>query len=228
MSGRRLRDTVSGVLTKALNMNVTVVVAGLSNAYSHYVTTYQEFLVQRYEGASTLYGPHTLEAYQQEYAGLALALATGAPVPPGPSPPDLSDYTLPNFLPPVIEDRPPLFGYFGQILQDANPSYNRGDTVTVSFWGANLRNNYMIESTFLTVEKQNASNSWNVVLNDGAWETKLYWESVWILESNVTITWDIMDYTEIGTYRIRTFGYSKDIFGYYTPYTGSSSQFQVN
>lgn len=34
-----------------------VVIAGPANAYGHYVTTREEYGVQRYEGASTLYGP---------------------------------------------------------------------------------------------------------------------------------------------------------------------------
>ena len=45
----------------------TVVLAGLANVYTHYVTTFEEYQVQRYEGASTLYGPHTLRAYQEQY-----------------------------------------------------------------------------------------------------------------------------------------------------------------
>ena len=34
-----------------------VVVAGPANAYSHYIATPEEYSVQRYEGASTIYGP---------------------------------------------------------------------------------------------------------------------------------------------------------------------------
>lgn len=34
-----------------------VVVAGPANAYSHYIATPEEYGVQRYEGASTIYGP---------------------------------------------------------------------------------------------------------------------------------------------------------------------------
>jgi hypothetical protein len=42
-----------------------VVLSGLSGTYSSYITTWEEYQVQRYEGASTLYGPHTLDAYIQ-------------------------------------------------------------------------------------------------------------------------------------------------------------------
>jgi len=34
-----------------------VVVAGPANTYGHYVTTIEEYRVQRYEGASTIFGP---------------------------------------------------------------------------------------------------------------------------------------------------------------------------
>lgn len=45
--------------------DVHPVIAGLTNTYSSYITTFEEYGVQRYEGASTLYGPHTLDAYIQ-------------------------------------------------------------------------------------------------------------------------------------------------------------------
>lgn len=45
--------------------DVELVIAGLTNTYSSYVTTFEEYGVQRYEGASTIYGPHTLDAYIQ-------------------------------------------------------------------------------------------------------------------------------------------------------------------
>ena len=45
--------------------NVTITIAGLTNTYSSYVTTFEEYQAQRYEGASTIFGPHTLDAYIQ-------------------------------------------------------------------------------------------------------------------------------------------------------------------
>ncbi|KAL9319985.1 hypothetical protein ACSQ67_011824 [Phaseolus vulgaris] len=77
MAGRRLRDAVKTVLTSEDDFefdNIYIVIAGLSNTYSQYITTYEEYQVQRYEGASTLYGPHTLSAYIQEFKKLAMAL----------------------------------------------------------------------------------------------------------------------------------------------------------
>eukprot|EP01089_Gocevia_fonbrunei_P013719 TRINITY_DN3575_c0_g1_i1.p1 TRINITY_DN3575_c0_g1~~TRINITY_DN3575_c0_g1_i1.p1 ORF type:complete len:691 (-),score=167.31 TRINITY_DN3575_c0_g1_i1:59-2131(-) len=227
MSGRRLRDTISqSLIDGGLKGEFYVVIAGLSNAYSHYITTNEEFHVQRYEGASTLYGPHTLEGYQQEYYKLAQHLISGVPVPPGPTPPNLSGDWLPLFLEPVIEDRPPVLGKFGDVHQDVNSICRIGDIAKVSFWGANPRNNFMTEKTFLSVEVE-TQNGWTVIANDGNWETKFYWESVWVLESLITVTWEIPVGTPSGRYRIRHFGVSKDIFGAFTPYTGTSSTFSV-
>lgn len=53
MAGRRLRNAVKTVLTSGGNgefsSNVHVVIAGLTNAYSQYVTTFEEYQIQRYE-----------------------------------------------------------------------------------------------------------------------------------------------------------------------------------
>lgn len=50
MAGRRLRDAVKTVLTSGgRGANIHVVIAGLTNTYSQYVTTFEEYEVQRYE-----------------------------------------------------------------------------------------------------------------------------------------------------------------------------------
>ena len=55
--------------------DIDVVIAGLSNTYADYIATPEEYSVQRYEGASTIYGPYTLPAYIQEFNKLAVAMA---------------------------------------------------------------------------------------------------------------------------------------------------------
>ena len=56
MAGRRLRDAVRTVLTSSGNgefgSDVHIVLAGLANSYSQYVTTYEEYQIQRYEVCS--------------------------------------------------------------------------------------------------------------------------------------------------------------------------------
>lgn len=56
MAGRRLRDAVKTVLTDGvkseLSGDIHIVIAGLTNSYSQYVTTFEEYQVQRYEVSS--------------------------------------------------------------------------------------------------------------------------------------------------------------------------------
>lgn len=55
MAGRRLRDAVKTVLSSGnKGENIHVVIAGLTNTYSQYVTTFEEYQVQRYEVSSCL------------------------------------------------------------------------------------------------------------------------------------------------------------------------------
>ena len=52
MAGRRLLDSVKATLIMKGNgefNNVTVVIAGLTNSYSQYVSTFEEYQIQRYE-----------------------------------------------------------------------------------------------------------------------------------------------------------------------------------
>lgn len=56
MSGRRLRNTVQRVvLDNGFPSNVKVVIAGLSNTYSSYVTTYEEYQVNDHSLSMYLY-----------------------------------------------------------------------------------------------------------------------------------------------------------------------------
>lgn len=84
MAGRRLRTTLLDAMSA---IGVEYVALGTyANEYSQYITTLEEYSSQQYEGASTLFGPHTLEAYQQVAAGLATAITQGTPSDPGPPP----------------------------------------------------------------------------------------------------------------------------------------------
>jgi neutral ceramidase len=84
MAGRRLRSTVLDAISAA---GVTRLALGTyANEYSQYITTHEEYCSQQYEGASTLFGPHTLAAYQHVAARLARAMVRGARLPSGPAP----------------------------------------------------------------------------------------------------------------------------------------------
>lgn len=72
---RRLREQLYDVaVANGAPADTKVTIAGLSNAYTHYITTFEEYQKQRYEAASTIYGPNTLRAYQQQYSMLTESL----------------------------------------------------------------------------------------------------------------------------------------------------------
>ena len=94
MAGRRLRDAVRTKLISqgVIGSDAYVVIAGPANTYAHYVTTPEEYAVQRYEGASTIFGQWTLDSYIDKYSSLVGFLKDGNASQPAsdPAPPDLT------------------------------------------------------------------------------------------------------------------------------------------
>lgn len=228
MSGRRLRERFNNTLARfgRADNGTHVVITGLANAYSGYVTTFEEYQKQRYEAASTVFGPHTLAAYMQEFDKLAIAIGKDLPVPPGPTPRNLSSDQH-SFIPPVIVDTHPIGKKFGDIRTDVDKEYKIGDTVRVEFWSAHPKNDYMTEKSFLLVEREVSKDNWQVYATDGDWSTKFHWRRHGISQSVATMEWEIEENTPPGTYRIRNFGNAKSLFGKITPFSGSSSSFNV-
>ncbi|XP_061857514.1 putative neutral ceramidase C isoform X2 [Colius striatus] len=235
MSGRRLREAVKKEFDSHGMARMDVVIAGLCNVYTHYIATYEEYQVQRYEAASTIYGPHTLSAYIQLYRGLARAIAmnTVQDLPRGPQPPYFSITNL-TLLPLLTVDRAPVNKTFGDVLQDVRQQYQAGEVVEVTFVGANPRNSAenVTEHNFLTVERSaSTSDSWHVVQNDASWDTRFYWIKGLLGQSKVTVEWHIPHGTESGIYRIRYFGhYRKRLSLNHTisvPFEGTSSAFEI-
>jgi neutral ceramidase len=228
MSGRRLRDTISQSIRdhNVPNPNSTyVVIAGLANSYSHYIATWEEFQQQRYEGASTLYGPNTLAAYQMYYYNLTGYLINNELPPHGPNPPNLTKtWTL---FPPWLFDEAPAGKSFGDVEQDANSTYPVGGIVTVKLWGANPRNNLRTNSSFLNVERMNSQGQWEVYACDGDWETKYYWQKSGFQSSLITLEWDVPSWTPAGTYRLHYYGDAKSVTQEIKPIEGVSSSFQI-
>ena len=65
-----------------------------------------EYTLCRYEAASTIYGPHSLRAYQQQFTKLAEAMLAEEELPAGTPPDDLSDQQL-SFIPGIVYDNSP-------------------------------------------------------------------------------------------------------------------------
>lgn len=231
MAARRLRQTVLNVLAP-VGID-TVVIAGLSNAYLDYMVTREEYAAQMYEGASTNYGPWQLAAAQQESRRLALSLAEGRPAPAGPLP---EDQPL-GAASPITTDRP---AEFGAVLRDARPTYQRGETVDVSFVAGYPGNDLKPMSSYLYVEHETAPGQWRTLYTDKDPELLFVWNwdppvsavggvSHVVDSSSAQALWTIPLDAQAGRYRIRHAGVSRTAADQPPePYEGISGIFELS
>ncbi|KEQ76557.1 neutral/alkaline nonlysosomal ceramidase-like protein [Aureobasidium namibiae CBS 147.97] len=219
-----------------------VVLGGPANTYAHYIATEEEYGVQRYEGASTLFGQHTLAAYMnltlERLPYLSGHSISQSPLLPpqhpalpllenGPDPPIHTNSSL-SFISPVVFDRPPLFKSFGDVTTDVSARYalSSSPTVKAVFVAANPRNNLRLGDTFASVERYSARGEWERVRGDGDWSLVFAWErtSTTVGTSQVTISWEL---GWEGRYRIKYFGDGKGIGGSITAFEGVSGEFEL-
>lgn len=238
MSGRRWRDAIAAAAPSVLKIDdPQVVLGGPANTYAHYIATEEEYSVQRYEGASTLYGPHTLEAYINltltylPYLGSEEETSHLDRLPPGPSPPINVNISW-SFITPVVVDHAGFFRNFGDPLSSPDPSkqFTPGEVVQAQFVGANPRNNFRLEGTFAAVERfDSADGRWVQVRSDRDWFLVYRWRRVntALGTSEVTIEWEIEPGTESGMYRLKYYGDKKSLSGDIAAFEGTSGVFNV-
>jgi neutral ceramidase len=259
MAGRRWRDAVSheaeSLFTDLEGQDPVAVLGGPANTYGHYITTFEEYQIQRYEGASTLYGPHTLSAYINRTIAFLPQLDASASNPPsseyGPLPPINTNNSL-SFITPVIVDTAPFLKSFGDVTADVKARYLSGQTISARFVGANPRNDFRLGGTFAAVEKYDADTSvWRQVRNDEDWSLVYEWTrtSTVLGTSEVTINWETKWETGAwqdtsgssdphgelmaregglaGRYRLKYYGDAKALGGSVTHFEGISGEFEL-
>lgn len=234
MAGRRWRNAVKEAASESSitgDSEPFVVLGGPANSYAHYVTTPEEYAVQRYEGASTLFGQWELPAYiNLTLRGLPYLAPTAEDSPPaGPTPPDNREKML-SFITGVVQDGTPSGKSFGAVIKQPPSSSARGDVISVTFQGANPRNNLRLEGTFAAVEKLgDDGETWTQVLSDSDWRLVYTWKRTnFVLGySEVTIDWETNEEDEPGTYRIKYYGDSKPLIGSIKAFTGTSDPFTL-
>lgn len=228
MAGRRLRLALMDALQDA---GISyVVVAGLANGYSDYLTTREEYASQQYEGGSNTFGPWTLEALQQEFVRLADALRQGKK--------PMSPYAVPDrhlikttFIhhPRMDSGSLPEGAHFGDVITQPKTQYQldplNATLVNATFHAANPRLDLRQESSYVYVDKLSTDGSWEEVANDDSWQVKLAF--TWNKGEGkdalfATVTWAIPADATTGTYRIRLEGASPN-----GPYVGITDSFQV-
>ncbi|KAL4911587.1 hypothetical protein BDW74DRAFT_143232 [Aspergillus multicolor] len=245
MAGRRWKEAIAKSASDVLSISDPLVVLGSpANSYAHYVTTEEEYSRQRYEGASTLYGPNTLAAYVNltltylPYLAESAQAAGQYPTPSGIEPPINTDKSL-SFIPSVVYDGHPIGKAYGDVITSAGKArYAPGDIASATFIGANPRNNLRLESTFAAVERQTDDGSWETVRTDSDWSLVYRWNRTNSVlgHSEVTLEWEIEnDYyaagsprpVQAGTYRFHYYGDAKDLNGQVKAFEGVDEPFTV-
>ena len=182
------------------------------------------------QGASTLYGPHTLSAYIQEFQKLATAMVANKEVPTNFQPPDMLDKQI-GLLPGVMFDSTPPGVKFGDVSSDvpASSTFSKGSTVNATFYSACPRNDLLTDGTFALVEKLDGNNNWVPAYDDDDWSLRFKWSRPAKLSprSFATLEWTIPEDAPSGVYRLRHFGASKPLFGSIKHFTGTSRAFAV-
>ena len=223
MAGRRLKATIENALNGQARH---IVISALTNHYSGYITTKEEYESQQYEGGHTLFGQWTLAAYQQALSSLATALVEDRTVINTLIPPDLSN-DLVNFQPDVVRDLPPRRRSFGDVETDVAPQYNRGDEAYAAFWTGHPKNDLRTEESYCYFQKRQGAQ-WVTVADDSGWETRYRWERVNGFRGTSLghCTWSIPGNAESGDYRILHRAAYKRLIGRRTyPLEGVSSTF---
>lgn len=233
MAGRRIRRDMLRELAPA-GVD-TVVIAGLANDFVNYLTTREEYSSQEYEGASTLYGPWTLAAVQQELRKLAISLRDGAPAPDGPA--ALPDTTPRLMRTPYVPSDVPGAGGFGALVADVPASASPGDVVRAEFVAGHPRNDLKLQSSYAYAERLLADGSWAVVAADRDPELLFVWKPAvpspvpddppFTGSSTVEVVWTLPRDLPAGTYRLRHEGMAQSGPAPKAAYSGVSSAFTV-
>jgi neutral ceramidase len=194
VAGLRLRRAVAQALDAPLN---NVLIAGYSNGYIHYVTTPEEYLEQRYEGGSTMFGRWELPALVQTATALATAMRDGAPVELGTPAPD----AVPHARASVTRDLA-LAEDFGTVLRSPRARYAGGDTVEVELVGAYPNNGDLLRGASFFEVQCETDGGWTRVADDSDWATRFGWRKSGRTGSRITLRWDIPADTTPGRYRL--------------------------
>jgi neutral ceramidase len=228
-AGRRLHGAL---LSSLRNVGVThVMLTGLANEYSGYITTAEEYDTQQYEGASTQYGRLTFDAHLQLFGKLAGEMMAGVPSVPGPTPPDISASQL-SFQTGVVYDDKRVWETFGQVMTEPPATVQLGGSLTVTFRAGHPKNKLNTGWSYYFVERLTPSGVWASQVWDSMPEGTFTWrrdKSVDCLAcSFADVTWNVPRNARPGTYRITHNGAWKNGFsGALTAYQGATRTFEV-
>ena len=175
MASRRLRKNIKKESDRLQIPFTHIIVSPLSNDYADYLTTFEEYQEQRYEAASTIFGPNSLTAVEYHFKKLLNGLIHDKSDEINSSRPADNRNKHYSVIPDVIYDIPFPRGVDGAIKHDVLSQYFVGETVIVEFYGANPRNAQT--EPFMVIEQMTSNGqNWTVFDDDSSWYTKVHWK----------------------------------------------------
>lgn len=201
MSSRRLKKEVQVVMKDKIS---EIVLSGLTNDFSGYITTPEEYSTQNYEGGHTLHGSQSLNALRQEFFRMASDLVRGIEFSKSsvsnPMPLDLSDRIHPLKLPDseIVSEKPK------QVLKQNVGVYKKGDQVVCQVNAASPNIGYPKVTSYLWLEKK-VGTDWNRVKSDADFDTKFVFHKPGFFDKGIgklDLIWESSDTDAEGEYRL--------------------------
>ena len=224
MSSRRLKKEVSSVLGTKVS---EIVLSGLTNDFSGYITTPEEYMTQNYEGGHTLHGSQSLNALRQEYHSMSLVLKEGTSTKSVSmlQPLDLSDKLKPLPIPFANEvSKEPK-----KVIQPNANVYRLGEEVNCRVESANPNVGFPTVTSYVWVEKLDGS-TWKSVRSDADYDTKFIFQKskLWsTTEASLELVWETKSSAKIGEYRLVHEGIYLGKNGVKTPYRIECPSFRL-
>ncbi len=198
-----------------------VAIAGLANGYAGYLTTPEEYDLQHYEGASTLFGRDQLGAVGASW--LAQVRRDGDAVergtPPAPAP----------LAGPRIDDFPRSVtlgaSWFGDVVEDAAPGVAAGETARATF--ASAHPGVGVPTSIFDVEVWDGA-AWTRWADDDHPETEVSFEAFASRIWRATCAWAVGEDTPPGRYRLVHRGHWVHPDGTSRRFEGRSRPFEVH
>ncbi|MCW7482808.1 neutral/alkaline non-lysosomal ceramidase N-terminal domain-containing protein [Leptospira kanakyensis] len=223
MSSRRLKKEVQSVLK---DKSSDIVLSGLTNDFSGYITTPEEYSTQNYEGGHTLHGPQSLNALRQEFHKMSLELKNGNQVTSNEIKPlDLSDKVHPLKVPgsDSVSSKPQT------VIQPGAEFYHKGEVVTCRVEAVNPNVGYPKVASYLWVEAKEKAD-WNPVRSDSDFDTKFFYQKrgLWgRAEESLELIWETNSDTLPGEYRLVHEGIYLNKEGIRSPYRIECPSFRI-
>jgi neutral ceramidase len=176
MAGRRLREAIATAIQVAPTQ---VVIACYANCFSAYVTTYEEYQSQQYEGAHTLFGPWTEAGLRQEFVRLARALASNQAITTTAQCEDMRP-RVENTWKDISDELKPRDAHFGDVVVQPQKTYRAGDTVEVAFWTGHPSSDYCRGERYFEIQHtvDGQTGLWETVAHDGIWGATSRWTQI--------------------------------------------------